>query len=63
MRGAIPPLPNTHSWRCAKLKYRDNFTFMYVCIVCGGACVRARQPNRGVRPHRRTEAQRKAYQI
>jgi hypothetical protein len=26
MRGVIPPLPNTPSWRGAQLKYRDNFT-------------------------------------
>jgi hypothetical protein len=26
MRGAIPPLPNTPSWRGAQLKHRDNFT-------------------------------------
>jgi hypothetical protein len=25
--GAIPPLPNTPSWRRAQLKHRDNFTF------------------------------------
>jgi hypothetical protein len=27
MSGAIPPLPNTPSWRGAQLKHRDNFTF------------------------------------
>jgi hypothetical protein len=27
MSGDIPPLPNTHSWRGAQLKHRDNFTF------------------------------------
>jgi hypothetical protein len=27
MSGAIPPLPNTPSWRGARLKHRDNFTF------------------------------------
>jgi hypothetical protein len=27
MSGAIPPLPNTPSWRFAQLKHRDNFTF------------------------------------
>jgi hypothetical protein len=27
MNGAIPPLPNTPSWRGAQLKHRDNFTF------------------------------------
>jgi hypothetical protein len=27
IRGAIPPLPNTPSWRGAYLKHRDNFTF------------------------------------
>jgi hypothetical protein len=28
MRGAISPLPNTPSWRSAKLKHRDNFSFL-----------------------------------
>jgi hypothetical protein len=27
MSGAIPPLPDTFSWRGARLKHRDNFTF------------------------------------
>jgi hypothetical protein len=27
MRGTIPPLPNTPSWRCAQIKHRDNFSF------------------------------------
>jgi hypothetical protein len=27
MSGAIPPLPNTPSWRGAQLKHTDNFTF------------------------------------
>jgi len=27
MRGAIPPLPHTPSWRGAQLKHRDSFTF------------------------------------
>jgi hypothetical protein len=27
MRGAILPLPNTPSWRGARLKHMDNFTF------------------------------------
>jgi hypothetical protein len=27
MSGAIPPLPNTPSWRGAQLKHRDSFTF------------------------------------
>jgi hypothetical protein len=31
MRGAIPPLPNTSSWRDAQLKHRDNLTFY--CIL------------------------------
>jgi len=26
---AIPPLPNTPSWRGADLKHRDNFTFSF----------------------------------
>jgi hypothetical protein len=25
MRGVTSPLPNTHSWRGAQLKHRDNF--------------------------------------
>jgi hypothetical protein len=29
MREAIPPLPNTPSWRGAQLKHRDNFTFTF----------------------------------
>jgi hypothetical protein len=27
MSGAVPPFPNTASWRGAELKHRDNFTF------------------------------------
>jgi hypothetical protein len=33
MNGAIPPLPNTPSWRGAQLKHRDNFTFIICCSV------------------------------
>jgi hypothetical protein len=29
MSGAIPPLPNTPSWRGAQLKHRDNFTLLW----------------------------------
>jgi hypothetical protein len=29
MRGAIPPLPNTSSRCGAKVKHRDNFTFIF----------------------------------
>jgi hypothetical protein len=29
MRGAIPPLPNTPSWRGDQLKRRDNFNFSF----------------------------------
>jgi hypothetical protein len=29
MYGAIPPLPNTLSWRGAQLKHRDNFNFTF----------------------------------
>jgi hypothetical protein len=29
MSGAIPPLPNMPSWRCAQLKHRDRFTFTF----------------------------------
>jgi hypothetical protein len=28
MHGAIPPFPNTPSWRGAQLKYRSNSTFI-----------------------------------
>jgi len=36
MRGAVPPLPHTPSWRGAQLKHRDNFTFtLYVSPSCG----------------------------
>jgi hypothetical protein len=27
--------PNMASWRGAQLKYRDNFTFTFTCLVCG----------------------------
>jgi len=33
MRGAIPPLPNTLSWRGAQSKHRDNFTFTLTFIT------------------------------
>jgi hypothetical protein len=33
MRGAIPQLPNTPSWRGAKMKYTDNFTFSLMLNV------------------------------
>jgi hypothetical protein len=29
MSGAIPPLPNTPSWRGALLKRRDKFTLLF----------------------------------
>jgi hypothetical protein len=29
MSEAIPPLPNTPSWRGAQLKHRDNFNFTF----------------------------------
>jgi hypothetical protein len=35
MRGSIPPLPNTSSWRGAKLKHRDIFTIS-VTFSCKG---------------------------
>jgi hypothetical protein len=31
--GAIPPLPNTPSWRGAQLKHRDYFTSVVVVVV------------------------------
>jgi hypothetical protein len=33
MSSAIPPLPNTPSWRRAQLKQRDNFTFTFNIIL------------------------------
>jgi hypothetical protein len=34
MRGAIPSLPNTPSWRRAQLKHSDMFTFtFYKCVL------------------------------
>jgi hypothetical protein len=30
MRGSIPPLPTTPSWRGAQLKNRDNLTLIYI---------------------------------
>jgi hypothetical protein len=33
MRGAIPALPNTPSWRGAQLKHRDKFTFYVIFII------------------------------
>jgi len=38
MYGAIPPVPNTHSWRGAQLKHRDNFTFTYLHFMCLYVC-------------------------
>jgi hypothetical protein len=38
MRGAIPPLPNTHSWRGAQLKHRDNFTFIIEDLEHSSRC-------------------------
>jgi hypothetical protein len=29
MRGAIPPLPNTPTWRVLLKKHRDNITFTF----------------------------------
>jgi hypothetical protein len=39
--GAIPPLPNTPSWRDAQLKNRDNLTFyLLLCYMfMNGLCV------------------------
>jgi hypothetical protein len=39
MRGAIPPLPNTPSWRGAQLKHRGSFTFTSCVCVCVCMCV------------------------
>jgi hypothetical protein len=33
MSGAVPPFPNTPTWRGAQLKHRDNFTF-YLYLTC-----------------------------
>jgi hypothetical protein len=38
MSGAIPPLPNTPSWRGTQLKRRDSFTFLIV-VVCNADLV------------------------
>jgi hypothetical protein len=32
MSGAIPPFPNTPSWRGAQLKHRENFTFLHAFL-------------------------------
>jgi len=42
MRGAIPSLPNTPSWRGAQLKHRDNFTFWNFVNVLPN-CIRESQ--------------------
>jgi hypothetical protein len=39
MRGAMPPFPNTPSWRDAQLKHRENFTYqsnikLYFTWIC-----------------------------
>jgi hypothetical protein len=37
LSGAIPPLPNTHTWCGAQLKHRNNFTFtfyLYQFLCC-----------------------------
>jgi hypothetical protein len=33
MRGAIPPVPNTSSWRGAQLKHRDVVVVVVVVII------------------------------
>jgi hypothetical protein len=33
MRGAIPPLPNTSSWRGAQLKYRDFTFYLHLYVI------------------------------
>jgi hypothetical protein len=33
MRGAIPPLPKTPTWRGAHLKHRDNFKFNVILSI------------------------------
>jgi hypothetical protein len=45
IRVAIPPLPNTPSWRGAQLQHRDNCTFTIIMLGCldkknemGGKC-------------------------
>jgi hypothetical protein len=32
MRDAIPPLPNTRSWRGAQLKHRDDLPVLYLYL-------------------------------
>jgi hypothetical protein len=33
MSGAIPPLPDSPSWRGAQLKHSDNFTFTFTFTI------------------------------
>jgi uncharacterized Tic20 family protein len=33
MSGAVPPLPNTPSWRDIQLKNRNNFTIIVIIII------------------------------
>jgi hypothetical protein len=33
MSGAVPPFPNTPSWRGAQLKRRDNFTYNFTLFI------------------------------
>jgi hypothetical protein len=43
MSGAIPPLPNTPSWRCAQLKHRENFILSYRSVDRNPVCSRKHQ--------------------
>jgi len=33
MRGPIPPLPDTPSWRGTQLKHKDNFIFIFIPLI------------------------------
>jgi hypothetical protein len=44
----IPPFPNTPSWRSARLKHRDNFTFYLYCSSINRKC-RVHKANNSLR--------------
>jgi hypothetical protein len=45
MSGAIPPLPNTPSWRGAQLKHRDLFTFYLLMKSAQNVIIRGSRLN------------------
>jgi hypothetical protein len=56
MSGAIPPFPNTPSWRGAQLRHRDNFTLPLPISVATlpGVLMISHRPHPGITPHSRT---------